>query len=209
MKDTYLLPFLLPNIFEISKNMSKEEFSPVLTKLQPLFAAKDPPQNLMLLLDNLPLFESKTSTQTFRDKIMDLVYNSLESDYPPVQEKVLKAIPELCEHLDYGTIQDVVLVKVAIVFTKTRILAVKVQTLECFLALVPTLNKSVLTQKLVPLLAKIKTKEPSVMMATLNVHEAMGVKVDREAVAELMLPQLWAMSMGPLLSVDQFQRFMR
>ena len=34
-------------------------------------------------------------------------------------------------------------------------------------------------------------------MATLNVHEAMGSKVDREAVATLVLPQLWAMSMGP------------
>jgi SCY1-like protein 2 len=34
-------------------------------------------------------------------------------------------------------------------------------------------------------------------MATLNVHEAMGMKVDREAVAGLVLPQLWVMSMGP------------
>jgi len=34
-------------------------------------------------------------------------------------------------------------------------------------------------------------------MATLSVQEAMGVKVDREAVATLVLPQLWAMSMGP------------
>lgn len=45
-------------------------------------------------------------------------------------------------------------------------------------------------------------------MATLNVQEAMGLKVDREAVATLVLPQLWAMSMGPLLNLDQFQRFM-
>jgi SCY1-like protein 2 len=34
-------------------------------------------------------------------------------------------------------------------------------------------------------------------MATLNVHEAMGMKVDREAVAGLVLPQLWMMSVGP------------
>jgi len=47
-----------------------------------------------------------------------------------------------------------------------------------------------------------------VTMATLNVQEAMGLKVDREAVATLVLPQLWAMSMGPLLNLDQFQRFM-
>lgn len=39
--------------------------------------------------------------------------------------------------------------------------------------------------------------EPAVMLATLNVHEAMGQKSDREAVATLVLPQLWTMSMGP------------
>ena len=39
--------------------------------------------------------------------------------------------------------------------------------------------------------------EPAVMLATLNVHESMGQKVDREAVATLVLPQLWTMSMGP------------
>lgn len=65
-------------------------------------------------------------------------------------------------------------------------------------------------------------------MATLGVHEAMGARVDRAATATLVLPQLWAMSMGsprrflcgiqgPLeadrtstavLNVDQFSRFM-
>jgi len=46
------------------------------------------------------------------------------------------------------------------------------------------------------------------MLGTLAVQEAMGMKVDREAVATLVLPQLWAMSMGPLINVNQFQRFM-
>ena len=62
-------------------------------------------------------------------------------------------------------------------------------------------------------------------MATLGVQEAMGAKVDREAIATLVLPQLWAMSMGPcpcksllqshaltqipaVLNADQFGRFM-
>lgn len=34
-------------------------------------------------------------------------------------------------------------------------------------------------------------------MGTLQVQEAMGMKVDREAVATLVLPQLWVMAMGP------------
>ncbi|ODN84288.1 hypothetical protein L202_00269 [Cryptococcus amylolentus CBS 6039] len=208
MKDSYLLPFILPNVFEISKSLSKEEFNTVLVKLQPLFALKDPPQNMLTLLEHLTLFEEKTTPQAFRDNIMPLIYNSLESEHLPVQERALKTIPHLTTILDYATVQNVLLVKVAIVFRGTRVLSVKVQTLECFGAMVGTLDKATLTGKLVPLLAKIKTKEPAVMMATLAVHEAMGSKVDREAVATLVLPQLWSMSMGPLLNASQFAKFM-
>ena len=38
--------------------------------------------------------------------------------------------------------------------------AVKVKTLECFSSMVKVLDKVSLTQKLVPMLAQIKTKEP-------------------------------------------------
>jgi SCY1-like protein 2 len=41
-------------------------------------------------------------------------------------------------------------------------------------------------------------------MATLAVQEAMGLKVDREAVATLVLPQLWAMSIGPCRHLTPF-----
>jgi SCY1-like protein 2 len=47
MKDHYLLPFLLPNVFAICQSMSTEDFAAVLPKLQPLFAMKDSPQNLI------------------------------------------------------------------------------------------------------------------------------------------------------------------
>lgn len=65
-----------------------------------------------------------------------------------------------------------------------------------------------MTEKLVPLLSRIKTKEPGVMVATLAVHEQIGLKCDIQAIATLVLPQLWAMSITPLLSADQFRRFM-
>lgn len=48
MKDPWLLPFLLPNVFEIAKTQTKEEFNAAtLPALQPLFALTDPPQNML------------------------------------------------------------------------------------------------------------------------------------------------------------------
>ena len=45
---------------------------------------------------------------------MPLIYNSLECDHPPVQEKALHAIPALCDALPYDVLEQVLLVKVAV-----------------------------------------------------------------------------------------------
>ncbi|KAG5645883.1 hypothetical protein DXG03_005030 [Asterophora parasitica] len=210
MKDTHLLPHILPNVFAISTMLSPSQFaSAVLPSLKPLFNIKEPPQNMLTLLDNLQMLQSKTEKNVFREHVLPLVYNALESEHAVVQERALKMVPDLCESIDYAEVQGVLFPRVALVFSKTRILTVKVATLVTFMTMVKTLDQSSLTQKLVPLLSKIRTKEPAVMMATLSVQEAMGFKVDREAVATLVLPQLWAMSIGPLLNVEQFQRFMQ
>ncbi|KAF7966844.1 hypothetical protein HWV62_36889 [Athelia sp. TMB] len=209
MKDVHLLPHILPNVFSIAKSLTPAQFSSmVLPSLKPLFTIKDPPQNMLTLLDNLPTLQSKTEKNVFREQVLPLVYHALESEHAIVQERALKTVPDLCETVDYAEVSNVLFTRVAIVFTKTRILSVKIATLTTFLSMVKTLDQTNLTQKLVPLLSKIRTKEPGVMMATLSVQEAMGFKVDREAVATLVLPQLWAMSMGPLINVEQFQRFM-
>ncbi|KDR81413.1 hypothetical protein GALMADRAFT_239295 [Galerina marginata CBS 339.88] len=210
MKDIQLLPYILPNVFVISQTLSASQFATtVLPSLKPLFVIREPPQNMLTLLDNLAMLQEKTDKNVFREHVLPLVYNALESEHAVVQERALKAVPDLCESIDYAEVQGILFPRVALVFTKTRILSVKVATLVTFLAMVKTLDQSSLTQKLVPLLSKIRTKEPAVMMATLSVQESMGFKVDREAVATLVLPQLWAMSIGPLLSVGQFQRFMQ
>ncbi|KAF6764989.1 other/SCY1 protein kinase [Ephemerocybe angulata] len=209
MKDTNLLPYILPNVFVISQALAPTQFaSLVLPSLKPLFSIKEPPQNMLTLLDNLSMLQSKTEKLVFKDHVLPLVYNALESEHPIVQERALNTIPDLCESVDYAEIQGVLFPKVCTLSKSTRILSVKVGTLKTFLSMVKTLDKLVLTQKLVPLLSGIRTKEPAVMMMTLSVQEAMGMKVDREAVATLILPQLWAMSMGPLLNVTQFQHFM-
>ncbi|KAJ6606557.1 kinase-like domain-containing protein [Mycena vulgaris] len=209
MKDTHLLPYILPNVFSIATVLSPSQFANlVLPSLKPLFIVKEPPQNMLTLLDNLHMLQNKTDKNVFREQVMPLVYNALDSEHAVVQERALQSVPDLCESIDYAEVQGVLFPRVALVFTKTRVLTVKVATLTTFLTMVKTLDQTSLTQKLVPLLSKIRTKEPAVTMATLNVQEAMGLKVDREAVATLVLPQLWAMSMGPLLNLDQFQRFM-
>lgn len=69
MKDTHLLPYILPNVFAISNILSAIEFAQlVLSSLKPLFIIKDPPQNMLTLLDNLDLLQGKTEKGVFRER---------------------------------------------------------------------------------------------------------------------------------------------
>lgn len=194
MKDTHLLPYILPNVFSISTMLSPAQFATtVLPSLKPLFSIKEPPQNMLTLLDNLGMLQSKTEKHIFRERerfynspfsclsngltdVLPLVYNALESEHAivwlfffdlvdslnswaKVQERALKTIPDLCETIDYAEVQGVLFPRVAVrracfflpqidpffllqlVFTKTRILSVKVATLVTFLTMVKTLDQ--------------------------------------------------------------------
>ncbi|KAI9840129.1 MAG: hypothetical protein M1837_001890 [Sclerophora amabilis] len=70
------------------------------------------------------------------------------------------------------------------------------------------LDKYTMQEKIVPLIKAIKTREPAVMMAVLNVFKRIGPVADSDFVAIEILPLLWTMSLGPLLNLQQFQAFM-
>ncbi|KAI9008823.1 kinase-like domain-containing protein [Phycomyces nitens] len=210
LKDHQLLPYTVPNILLITQELTQEEFcSLVLPALKPVFLIRDPPQNMIVLLEKLDVFQQKTPREIFRDDVMPLLYACLESPAPSVQEKALRIVPSLCESLDYTTIKGSLFPRVQALFVQTTILSVKVSTLICFHAMIKTIDKFTMQEKLVPLLKNIKTKEPAVMLATLAVYDEMGNHLDKEIVATEILPQLWKMSFGPLLNVDQFKKFMK
>lgn len=47
-------------------------------------------------------------------EVLPLVYNALESEHAAVQEKALKAVPDLCETIDYAEVQGVLFPRVAV-----------------------------------------------------------------------------------------------
>ncbi|KAF1800799.1 hypothetical protein FB192DRAFT_1122066 [Mucor lusitanicus] len=210
LKDNQLLPYTIPNIFIITQKLSQQEFCDlVLPSLKPVFNVRDPPQNMIVLLEKLDVFQQKTPREVFRDDVMPLVYAALEAPAAIVQEKALRIIPSLAESLDYTAVKSSLFPRVQTVFVQTTILSVKVSTLICFHSMIKVLDKFTVQEKLVPLLKNIKTKEPAVMLATLAVYDEVGKLADKEIIATEILPQLWRMSFGPLLNLEQFQKFMK
>ena len=70
------------------------------------------------------------------------------------------------------------------------------------------LDKFTVQEKVVPLLKAIKTKEPAVMVAALNVFQRVSDIADTDFMAMEVLPILWSFSLGPLLDLTQFKAFM-
>ncbi|CAG8719114.1 6005_t:CDS:10, partial [Acaulospora morrowiae] len=210
IKDHGLLPFTLPNIFFIAQKLPPLDFSEkVLIPLKPVFTVPEPMQNMILCLDKIELFQQKTSLSAFKEDVMPLIYNALETKTPAIQDKVLRVIPTIIDSLDLLTIKSSLFPRIQNLFVHTTILSIKVTTLVCLNSLVKSLDNFTMTEKLIPLLKGIKTKEPSVMITTLSVYEEMGKNVEKDIMATEILPQLWKMSIVPTLNIDQFQKFMQ
>lgn len=160
---------------------------------------------------------------------------AVESPTPSLVDAALRSLPTILPVLDFSTIKNELFPVIAAVFSKTNSLAIKVRGCRAFVILCggsnessqaddgldgfgpekkkktsssSALDKYTMQEKIIPLIKVIKTKEPAVMMAALDVLRVVGDNADADFVAMDILPILWNMSLGPLLDLKQFQSFM-
>lgn len=158
---------------------------------------------------------------------------AIECPTHSIIDAALRSLPVVLPVLDFSTIKNELFPVIAAVFTRTNSLSIKVRGLQAFVILCggstsaaaddglnglvdsnkktpssSALDKYTMQEKIVPLVKGIKTKEPAVMLAALNVLKIVGQVADSDFVAMEILPILWSMSLGPLLELRQFQTFM-
>lgn len=213
LKDKLLTPFILPSLFWIAENtLSAPEFTKsLLPAIEPLFKQVDPPQSLILLLSRVNLLIEKTSDiETFKIKVMPLLYTGLEisTDVPHVQEQALKAVRLVLAKLEFAAVKTTVLGKVEQLYSTSNVMSVRINALIVIHTMVPMLDKFTLVEKIVPLLKVKRTRDPGLLMSILAVYDALGKHVSEDVAAKSLLPELWGLSMESQLSVDQFKKFM-
>jgi SCY1-like protein 2 len=165
--------------------------------------------------------------------ILPIILLAIESPTHSIVDASLRSLPVILPVLDFSTIKNDLFPVIASVFSKTSSLGIKVRGLEAFVVLCggspdaiasndgldgimnsskksssTALDKYTMQEKIIPLIKGIKTKEPAVAIAALNVLRHVGAVADEEFVAMDILPILWSMSLGPLLDLKQFQSFM-
>ncbi|KMU92745.1 SCYL2 protein, partial [Coccidioides immitis H538.4] len=181
------------------------------------------------------LLADNCSGKDFKDDVWPLIHLGLDSPIHSLVDASLRCLPVMLPVLDFSTVKDEVFPPIALVFSKTSSLTIKIRGLEAFVILcggtvdamgstdelsgvisnsrslssshTSILDKFTIQEKVVPLLKAIKTKEPAVMMAALNVFKQIGQIVDMEFLALDVLPIMWAFSLGPLLNVQQFSSY--
>jgi SCY1-like protein 2 len=202
------LMVVLEHISSISSNCSGKEFKDGRSNQEKLI------DMVLISLDMLPV-----------------IMAAIECPTHSIVDAALRSLPVVLPVLDFSTIKNELFPVIAAVFSKTNSLAIKVRGLRAFVILCggtndngeddglnglenkktsssSALDKYTMQEKIVPLIRVIKTKEPAVMMAALNVLRVVGSVADAEFVAMEILPILWSMSLGPLLNLKQFQGFM-
>ncbi|KAI1424687.1 kinase-like domain-containing protein [Xylaria sp. FL1777] len=190
---------------------------------------------LMVVLENTNLIAENSSGKEFKEDMLPIFLTTIESSTPSLVDVALRGLPDVLPVLDFSTIKNDLFPVIAAVFSKTNSLAIKVRGCRAFVVLCggsndaspgddgldglaserrktsssSALDKYTMQEKIVPLIKAIKTKEPAVMMAALDVLRVVGDNADAEFVAIEILPILWNMSLGPLLDLKQFQNFMQ
>ncbi|TID21339.1 Mitochondrial outer membrane protein [Venturia nashicola] len=192
---------------------------------------------LVIILENMDIISGNTNGKEFKDDIWPIIQLSMESPTHSLVDASLGTLSVILSVLDFSTIKNEVFPVIAAVFTKTSSLGIKIRGLEALQVLCggapgpdgtagdgldgldqsdknkkkpqsAILDKYTIQEKVVPLLKGIKTKEPAVMMAALDVFKEVGKIADADFLAMDALPILWAFSLGPLLNLQQFQSFM-
>ncbi|KAK8250670.1 protein kinase domain-containing protein ppk32 [Phyllosticta capitalensis] len=189
---------------------------------------------LMIILEQMRLISESCNGKEFKDDVLPLIQLALESPTHGIVDAALRTLPVIIYVLDFSTIKNEFFPVVANVFAKTTSMGIKIRGLQAFRTLCgggmneekgdgldgmtvdassqkqspAVLDKYTIQEKVVPLLKAMKTKEPAVMVAALEVFQEVGKIADSDFLAMDVLPILWNFSLGPLLNLQQFQAFM-
>ncbi|RDW59371.1 putative protein kinase Scy1 [Aspergillus mulundensis] len=190
---------------------------------------------LLVVLENMNVIAENCPGKEFKEDVLPLIRLGLDFPTHTLVDAAIKCLPVILPVLDFSTVKNEIFPPIASTFSRTNSLAVKVRCLEAFTVLCggsvdqkdhdddltgitekskpqPTkssiLDKYTIQEKLIPSLKAIKTKEPAVMMAALNVFRQVQKIADSDFLALEVLPVLWSFSLGPLLDSGQFGEFM-
>ncbi|KAF3910249.1 hypothetical protein ABW21_db0204390 [Orbilia brochopaga] len=184
---------------------------------------------LAVMLERLGTLREKCTMNEFREDIVPLYLLALDSSTSHLQGLALKSLGQVLPNITFNAVKTEIFPVVSTVFAKTSSLGIKIACFESLRVLCGgpinvddgltgeikgndgssvCLDKFTIQEKVVPLIKGIKTREPAVMMAALELYTQIGSQADTTTLATEIIPPLWSLAIGPLLNMQQFKSFM-
>ncbi|XP_050534793.1 SCY1-like protein 2 [Daktulosphaira vitifoliae] len=204
-----MIPFVLPNIFYVCENCSKEEFiNHVLPSLKPILKVHEPIQIPFIFLQKMELLLKLAPSEDIKSDILPMLYKSLELDSKPVQETCLSVIPSLAALVEGPAMKNSLLPRIKKLCLSSSDLSVRVKCLVCTGKLVQYLDNWIVLDDIIPFLPQIPSKDPAVIMGILGVYRIIlsdkKIHITKETMAQSMLPFLIPMCIENTLTINQF-----
>ncbi|CAG5134144.1 unnamed protein product [Candidula unifasciata] len=208
-----MVPFILPSIFMISEQSTKEEYQAlVLPELIPFFKIREPVQVMLMFLQNMSLLLSKTPAQQIQTYVFPLIFSALESDSPQIQELCLSIIPTFADLIEYTTLKKSLIPRIKKLCLGTSVLTVRVNCLLCIGKLMDQMDKWFVLDEILPFLREIPSREPAVLMSILGIHKVAlseaKLGITKDVMANKVLPFLIPLSIDNNLNLSQFLAYM-
>lgn len=164
-----MVPFVLPNVLLIAENSTKEEFRKyILPMLKPVMTIQDPIQILLIFMQKMELLLKLTPPEEIKTDVLSMLYRALESDAQQIQELCLSVIPTFASLIDFPAMKNALLPRIKKLCISTNYLSVRVNCLLCLGKLLEHLDKWLVLDEVLPLLPKIPSREPAVLMGILG-----------------------------------------
>ncbi|EEB05851.1 SCY1 protein kinase Ppk32 [Schizosaccharomyces japonicus yFS275] len=210
LSDPSLIVYLLPCIFEISTWITPEQFqSNVFPQIAVLLSEeRDVDESVAtLLLENVQVFKSKLSADTFVSKYSPFLVHAITSSYVNIQRLALTHLDQIVDVSPNSTIADIVVPKLTDCCAQTKNLGVKALVLEKLnlLAQKQYLSSFVVVNKVIPTLKAIKTRENIVVSLLREFYKEISSQVPDDTVVKDIIPSLLDLSFSTSISLEEFQ----
>lgn len=169
------------------------------------------------LVENISTLKDKIRQEDFMQIILKPLITHVCRDMKgeavvPTQEKLLEKLTLLTDVFDFITVKNFLLPHLSELFGRTTSLAVKIACVSRFQLLIERKNvdTDLICQEILPLFQSMKTRDPRILMQSLELFEIVPKVINNENIlVEKLLPLLWRYSLAPTLQTSQYGQYVQ
>ncbi|SCW00483.1 LAFE_0C05182g1_1 [Lachancea fermentati] len=166
-------------------------------------------------IDNLRILKDKCKSENFINVILKpLCSHVLSSNSAEIavelQETLLLKLEIMLECFDFPTVKNFLFPLISQLFVKTTSLTVKNSCVGSFEKMIQekAIDKYICVESILPLFKSMKTRDPRILLKSLQLFRLFPAFVDNEnVIVEQLLPLLWNFSIAPSLKPSQYSDY--